>query len=214
MGAYRFLRRTWELVSENRDIVLESEEDSREVLRAMHKAIKRVGEDIEKLKFNTAVSGLMIYLNTLEKKAKTIRKSGGRIGCAEWDDALRTLLLLLAPFAPYMAEELWQQINTKTKEQKYKKTVSRSLGFSVSWSIHLQPWPSFDPGLAEEEVIEIPIQVNGRLRGTVVLERSQASDRKAVEEKAREVESVIKYLKGGETKKVIFVPTRLINFLV
>lgn len=206
-GMYRFLKRVWELVNENKDVVLEAEKDSREVLRAMHKAIKRVTEDIEKLKFNTAISSLMVYVNTLQEKAKgKIRYAdppaspAAKRWRAGWDEALRTLLLLLAPFAPYMVEELWQEF--------YASATPRFR------SIHLESWPKFNPELAQEDVVEIAVQVNGKLRGTVPVSRDEAEKQDVVEAKAQEVGTVAKYLTGKTVKKVIFVPSRLINFVV
>lgn len=217
MGAYRFLRRVWELVNEDKNVILKEEKDSKEVLRAMHKAIKRVTEDIEALKFNTAISSLMIYVNALQEKVKSEkRKAKGKIRCAEWDEALRTLLLLLAPFAPHMAEELWQhlrvsQVSRVPRGEKARDTLGTRGTFK---SIHLQPWPKFDPELVKEEMVEIPVQVNGRFRTTVLVDGSEAGSQEAVEAKARQAEGVRKHLEGKTVTKTIFIPSRLINFVV
>lgn len=214
-GMNRFIRRVWDLVTNSRDYIVSSKEEAKEVLRTMHKTVKRVTEDMEGLRYNRAVAGIMEYVNFLRETAKGEGGRGkGEVKCAEWEEALQTLLKLLAPFAPHMTEELWQSVNTKTKELKNKRTVPRSLGSSVSWSVHFQAWPVFDPELVKEEILKIPVQVNGRLRGIVIVNESEAGSQEVVEAKAREIEAVNKHLDGKSAKKVIFVPARLINFVV
>lgn len=214
-GMNRFIRRVWDLVTNSRDYVVSSKEEAQEVLRAMHKTVKRVTQDMEGLRYNRAIAGIMEDVNFLRETVKGEgERAKGEVKCAEWEEALQTLLKLLAPFAPHMTEELWQSINTKTKEQKNKRTVPRSLGSSVSWSVHFQAWPVFNPELAKEEMLKIPVQVNGRLRGIVLVNESEAGSQEVVEAKAREIEAVNKHLDGKSAKKVIFVPARLINFVV
>lgn len=232
-GMYRFLKRVWGLVANTRDLVLVKENESREVYQKMHQAIKRVTEDIEELKFNTAISNLMIYVNALQeivrknvnqnvnqKVMKSLHRTNVR--CAEWDEALRALLLLLAPFAPHMTEELWQYLRVSQvarvpqvpRGEKARDTLDTFDTRGTFGSVHLQPWPAYDSELAQEDVVEIPVQVNGRLRGTLSVDRNDAGKKEVIEKMALELGSVTKYLEGEKPKRVVFIPSRLINFVV
>lgn len=214
-GMWRFINRIWRFVTEHKDIVLVEEEDSREVLRAQHKTVQKVTKDIEELHFNTAIAALMEFLNVLQDKASgKVKRATQGIRCAEWDEAIKTLVLLLAPFAPFMTEELWQQMQEGEKVKgKAEKSNSSPLTFKPIRSIHLHSWPEFDPSLTEEDSVVLPVQVNGKLRGTIDLDKNEAEKQDKVEQQARELELVAKYLEPG-VKKVIFVPGKLINFVV
>ena len=145
----------------------------------LHKTIKKVGEDIQALKFNTAISQMMILLNSLEKAEQ--------IGIQEWE----LLLKLLAPFAPHMTEELWHELGHKT-------------------SIHKEKWPAFDANLLQDESVTYAIQVDGKTRGEVTLERS--ADEASVKNAARE--AVAARLEGKKIVREIVVPGRLVNFVL
>jgi leucyl-tRNA synthetase len=145
----------------------------------LNQTIKKVGEDIGLMKFNTAISSLMILLNEIEKE--------GEIGAEQWGIFLR----LLAPFAPHIAEELWQETGFKT-------------------SIHTEKWPLFDRALLKEESVTIAIQVNGKTRGDVQV--PAGSDNDTIETAARG--AVGSRLSGNVIIRTIFVPNRLINFVL
>ncbi|OGG49366.1 hypothetical protein A3C18_02855 [Candidatus Kaiserbacteria bacterium RIFCSPHIGHO2_02_FULL_54_11b] len=156
------------------------QDDASELLTTeLQHTIKKVGNDVKALKFNTAISQLMIFLNLLEKTK--------HIGRTQW----ATLLLLLAPFAPHLAEELWSVAGHDT-------------------SIHLEPWPSYDEKLLLEKEMPIAIQINGKTRGEVFV----ASDatKETVEAAARE--AVAARLEGKKILRTIVVPGRLVNFVV
>ncbi len=195
-GMWRFVNRVWRIVTEYHDIVLTDADDTRDILRARHKLVQTITKDIEELHFNTAIASLMEFVNLLQDKAQgKVRRVGtSKVRCAEWDEALRTLVLLLAPFAPHMTEELWQNV----LDQK--------------GAVHLAPWPTFATELATELIQEIPVQVNGKLRGTVQIDNSEADKQSIIEAKARALDGVSRYL-TGKVKKVVFVPGRLINFV-
>ncbi len=175
-GVYRFLNRVWNLVGRY-DVKTKS---SPETTKILNKYTKEIGDDIKDLKFNTGVSGLMKLLNELE--ARDISKNEYEL-----------LLKLLAPFAPHMAEELWQSV------LKNKK------------SIHLEKWPECDEKLLAEEKIRLVIQVNGRVRETLEVKKGLIEDE--AKRLAMESENVKKYL-IGEVKKVIYVKDRIINLVV
>ncbi len=146
----------------------------------LHKTIKRVSEDLAAMKFNTAISQLMIMANAMLEGGVS-------------KDTFKTYLTLLAPFAPHLSEELWRGLGHKK-------------------SIFEESWPTYDPTLVKDETIELAVQVNGKLRGTVSL----APDAKESEAKAAALghENVKKHLDGKSPKKVIYVAGRLINFVL
>ena len=144
-----------------------------------------MSEDIESLRMNTAVSALMILLNEMEKTENVQRET------------YSVFLWLLAPFAPHIAEELWQMIGGK----------------SASWrSIHTQPWPQYDEEKIKEETFQLVLQVNSKVRGTV--EAPMGISKEEAEQLALSHERVIKSLDGKTPKKVVFVPGRLVNVVI
>jgi leucyl-tRNA synthetase len=185
IGMKRFLEKVLKLFDMTKEIIPEKEDQKIE--RILHKTIKKVTEDIESFRFNTAISALMILVNKLQNKNHGI-----------WH--LKTLILLLAPFAPYICEELWQKHFVKPST------------FSLQNSILRYPWPKYDPKLVKEEIITLVIQVNGRVRDKIEVEFD------ILEEKAKELaisqERIQKWIKEKEIKKVVFVPGKLINIVV
>jgi len=175
IGTSRFVERLWNMQDLVTDII------EPELNSLLHRTIKKVGMDIEAFKFNTAVSQIMIFLNKAEEV--------GKIGKDQWIIFLR----LLAPFAPHITEELWEQ----TKE---------------SFSIHLSSWPQFDENLISENENEIVVQVNGKRRGSFVIEANASEDE--VKEKALTLKAVVVALAGKEPKRVVFVPSKIINLVV
>lgn len=177
-GAYRFLQRVWGL----QDKVTGNRLQGTENLRIMHKAIKKVTEDIENIKFNTAVAALMEWLNYLSKKEKGISKK-------EYE----TFLLLLAPFAPHMTEELWSD---------------------ETGSIHQQSWPKFDNKYLEEEEVSVVVQVNGKVRDVILIQKDMEGNREVVEKMALQTDKIKKFLGSQTVKKTVHVPGKIINFVV
>lgn len=185
-GIYRFLKRFWELA----DIVDFDMEMNRYDLFMMHKTIKKVGEDIAAIKLNTAVAAMMEWINHLSKKQ--------HISYEE----MKTFLRLLAPFAPYITEELWQSIG---------KSDNGDLGLS---SLHNQLWPALNPEYLVEEVLTIVVQVNGKVRINMQIPNTEKENKLFVEEEAKKDQRMMKYLDKQVIKKVIYVAGKLINFVV
>ena len=191
VGIWRWLNRVWRLVLEPQPEGLpEIDESSASELRRMtHRTIKRVYNDLDKFRFNTMIAALMEYTNFLSRIKETYRISELPV----WREAIRTLILLLAPSAPHIAEELWERIGN-------------------SGSVHLQPFPSWDEELAREQEFELVIQVNGKVRDKVKVPAS------ITEEEAREIalkrERIRSYIEGREIRRIIFVPGRLINIVL
>jgi leucyl-tRNA synthetase len=194
-GQFRFLNRVWRLVSEfvataKEGTPSQSQElskDEKTLRRAIHTAIKEMTEDMEDdYQFNTAVSELMKLSNALGES--TCRS-------AVYVEGLQTLIVLLAPFAPHIAEELWQQ-----------------LGQVAQGSVHLQPWPVCDPTALVVDEITLVIQILGKTRGTIAVPAS--ASREELEQFARSSEVAQRYIEGREIKKVIVVPGKLVNFVL
>ncbi|MBI2430517.1 MAG: class I tRNA ligase family protein, partial [Candidatus Levybacteria bacterium] len=179
-GMFRFLKRVWALVA---TYSVESPETN-EAKRMTHKTIKKVTADIASLHYNTAIAALMEYYNFLSKQ-KTV----------SFEEA-KVFLLLLAPFAPHMTEELYQRIAGKED------------------SIHTHPWPTYDPKMLEEDEVTIVVQINGKVRDTIRNQRSKIKDQKDVEQLAGESEKVKKYLAGKKIEKVVYVEGKIISFVV
>jgi leucyl-tRNA synthetase len=191
-GPRRFLEDVWELVVDEPEPVASAvepaEEAVRELRRRTHQTIRKMTEDLETFSFNTAVSALMEMRNALQDAKKT-----ELYGTPAWDEAIESLLLLLAPIAPHISEELWQHLGK-------------------AYSIHLQDWPTWDEAIAAEEMITLVVQVNGKLRDRIQVP-VEISEKKAVE-LALASENVQRYVKGGTPRKMIYVPTKLVNIVV
>ena len=187
-GIRRFLDKVWSAVDEARSANGSSRPLDPVVQRKLHQTIQKVTDDIEGLRYNTAISSLMEYLNTVRSRAE---RDGRRTAINA--QALNPLLIMLAPFAPHMAEECWE-----------------SMGHSQS--IFDADWPKFDEALALEDQIQLVVQVRGRVRGRVNAVRDISQDDALA--LALKDERVKKHVGGMEIKKVIFVPGRLINIVV
>ena len=149
----------------------------------MHRVIKRVTEDLAALKYNTAVAALMGYLNSLEMHSTIMQEE------------LRTLLLLLAPMAPYITEELWQRLGLPGQDQ----------------SIHTASWPIFDAGAIGAETMTLPVQVNGRVRGRI--EVAHDTPEAEIKRLALQVPQVQPFLATQNVTRTIYVLERLVNIV-
>ena len=179
-GCKRFLDRVWNLATEQEHT---GEEYSKANEAAVHKAIKKVSEDIEAMKFNTAIAALMSLVNDFYAK-----------GLTKGD--LEQLLLLLSPFVPHIVEEMWEQLGFAAKYGKMAMQM---------------PWPEYDESKTVAAHTEMAVQVNGKLKGTVTV--AMDSEQDAVVEAARQVEKIAKALDGMQIVKVIFVKNKLINLI-
>jgi leucyl-tRNA synthetase len=177
VGVKNFLDKVYTLCTRN----VSNEALGAETAKLMHRTVKKVSEDIDALRFNTAVSQMMICVNHLMGLPEPPR------------EALERLLLCLAPFAPHLAEELWQRLGNAP-------------------SLAHQPWPEWDEALCQDEIVEMPVQINGKVRSRVVLPRV------ATEEEARQAaladEKVQAYLTGKNLVKLVFVPGRILNLII
>jgi leucyl-tRNA synthetase len=171
-----------------------------------HATIRRVTEDIEQFKFNTIIAALMEFNNYLVKAKET-----AVYGTPAWDEAVDSLLLMLAPEAPHIAEELWQRRHN-AKATGFAAGGFAAGGFAAAASVHRQSWPSFDPGLARADTITLVVQVNGKVRDKI--EAPAGITEAAAREMALARPAIQKWLEGVEVRKVIFASGRLINIVV
>ena len=195
IGSRRFLERVWKMGEKiaspkknfSRFTLLgvpsgsyATQNSSSATLRLLHKTIKKVGEDIEGMNFNTAISSLMILSNEMEKNGVVV-------------EDFKKFLQILAPFAPHIAEELWILLGEKT-------------------SINISTWPIFDPKMIIDDEIKIAVQINGKVRGEIMI--NNTDDENQVKDKAIKNESVSKYLNGQKPQKIIYIKNRLINIVL
>jgi len=182
-GMNRFLNRVWNLATKKLEIT--DKEEDKETLKEIHEIIKGVTGDIEKLSYNTAIAKLMEFHNFAVTK-KTIGK-----------DVLIDYLKLLAPFAPFIAEEIYQSLNPSAKFK----------------SIHIQLWPVFNPNLIEEEIIKIAVQENVKLRDIIEISKDEMDNEELVIKKAEESQKVKKALQGKTVKNKIYIKGKVVNFV-
>ncbi|NMC64976.1 MAG: class I tRNA ligase family protein, partial [Acidobacteria bacterium] len=200
-GCYRFILRIWNLVEENLDLFQEKgviaagqfdEASFQRLSKKLHQTIKKVTDDIEqRFHLNTAISALMELTNSLKKDRDLLRQS--REGRELLAEALTDLILLLGPFAPHLAEELWQ------------KTGRTTLVAQTSW-------PSYNPELAKEEMITIVVQINGKLRDKFEVEAE--TEEELLKEKALSLPRIQELLGGREPKKIVCVKNKLVSLVV
>ncbi|HEY63711.1 MAG TPA: leucine--tRNA ligase [Caldilineae bacterium] len=190
-GVRRFLDRVWSVVTEPPAHPADgepTEEEIRALRRKTHQTIRKVTHDIENFRFNTMIAALMEFNNYLIKAKET-----AVYGTPAWDEAIDSLLLMMAPSTPHIAEELWQR---------------RHPGPSV----HLQSWPEWDEEIAKEETITLVVQVNGRVRDRIEVPAD------ITEEQAKELALATKgaqrHTAGKEIVKIIYAPRRLVNIVV
>ena len=176
-GVRSFLNRLWLAVIDSRR---DGAPDAA-VLRKLHQTIRKVGEDTAKLSYNTAIAAMMEYMNTLRKDDRTLHV-----------DEVRPLVQLVAPYAPHIAEELWERLGS-------------------SRSVMDSGWPVFDAALAREDSIQLAVQVNGKLRGTIAVPRE--IDQEAAVAAAMAEPNISKFVTSSP-RKVVFVPGRLLNLVV
>jgi leucyl-tRNA synthetase len=189
-GMYRFVKRIYALFTKSQISPVPKggnlkSQISDEGLQMMHKTIKKVTEDIEGLNYNTVIAALMEWYNFLSKLQNVSKEE------------IEVFVKLLAPFTPHISEELYQLLSKKNE-------------FS---SIHVSSWPKFDPKFLVKNELTIAVQVNGKLRGNILVDSVTSKDKTKIEELAKNDNNVSKHLESKEIKKVIYVEGRIVNFV-
>ena len=188
LGARRFIEDVWKLGNAGYAEVAVGPEPTEQLERRLHQTIAKVGDDIEHVKFNTAIAALMTLRNELQQILRT-----GTVAATAWDSTVDTLLLLLAPFAPHVTEELWHRRGNEG-------------------SIHLQAWPVADADKARDPVVVMVVQVNGKVRDRLEVSPSISEDEAVAAALASE--RVAPYLDGGEPRRVVARVPDVVNLVV
>ena len=182
-GVYRFLQKVWRMIVAD-DGKLQPEiadvEPADDALRLLHKTIKKVGGDVEQMAFNTAISQMMIFVNEALKWSPRSKS------------VIKTFVLLLSPFAPHIAEELWQRLgHTKT--------------------LVYEPWPVYDEALTKDAEVELAVQICGKVRDKIVV--AADADEDSIKETALAADKIKSFLEGKTVRKVIVIKGRLVNIV-
>jgi leucyl-tRNA synthetase len=214
-GSYRFLNRVWRLVEDNKNEVpgsgvcltgtqftgIDSNtlgQDDRDVRFMVHKTLRKVTEDIERFSLNTAIAAIMELVNVLYKY-----NDGENKNAKVMSESIIALVLMLAPFAPFLCEDLWQMIGSPgwLAEDMDKDA-----------SVHLQQWPKYDPELAKAEEVTLVVQINGKVRDKITVAAGLQDDElKAI---ALASERTNSFVEGKEIKNIFIVPGKLVNIVV
>lgn len=195
-GMNRFLKRVAQLYTCDPHNL--NKQDLEEIEYICHKTVKKVSGDIARFHYNTAISSIMQLVQTLRSKTSKESKFSGNYKEKVWSESLKSLLQLLAPFAPFLTEELWH-------EHGFAKVDSES--------IHLSIWPSFDESKIVESTVVIAVQVNGKLRGSIEVSVDDIGDKQAMIDLALADEKLDKWIESG-VKESIYVEGKIINFVV
>jgi leucyl-tRNA synthetase len=199
-GCSRFLNRLWVFFQENLDLfsddalpdLVKNEMKTHRLLVKMHQTIKKVTDDIDKrFHLNTAVSSIMEFFNLIKKESSSVRQDAR--GRALLKEAMEKTMLLLSPFAPHICEEIWERMGYDTLLARY-------------------PWPEYDPDLAQEETVTIVIQVNGKLRDRIDVERDLPDEQ--VKEQALGLDRIQLFVGDSEIRKVIYIKNKLVNIVI
>jgi leucyl-tRNA synthetase len=158
------------------------------VKRALHTAIKGIGQDIDGFRFNTMISKLMILRNEL-------KRGQAQAGSEVWTEAIHTLLLLAAPVFPHLTEELWTEV------------------LGLGYSVHQQHWPAYDEAVLVRSELTVVVQVNGRVRDQVTVEADAARDQAHMQQLVLELPRIKQHIGEATVRKVIVVPGKLVNIV-
>ena len=186
-GLARFFKGVWTLCQmENTETVTVKTETEKQLRKTLHQTLKKAGEDLQHFRFNTAIATVMAFRNVLKAEAEAA-------GSDVWKECLEGMLLMLAPIAPHITEELWEKIKPGCG------------------SIHQQAWPEYDESMIVEDMVTLVVQVNGKVRDR--LEMPAGTSKEEAEQSALAAPKVQSYLEGRQIRKVIVVPERLVNIV-
>jgi len=187
-GSVRWIRRVWTLFTDPTQPATASEEVKKNLRRKVHQTLRKVTRDFENFEFNTIISSLMELMNEMYKA-----REAGAAGSDEWKEAQEIYLKMMAPATPHIAEELWAYLGKP-------------------YSVHQQSWPTVDEAATKEDSIELPVQINGKVRDRVVVPAEATEEE--IKSAALASEAVQKFLEGREPKKVIVANRRLVSIVV
>jgi leucyl-tRNA synthetase len=198
-GVYRFLGRVWRLYcDEDGKLIVDDSAPDPKLLKALHQTIKKVHDDTDTLNFNTAISQMMIFVNEVTAQESRPRK------------LLEPFVLVLAPYAPHLAEELWQKLGPSTSLGS-TALPSTTLRAGHKESLAREPWPKYDAALLVESTVTVILQVNGKLRDRIGVPANTSQSE--LERLALASDRVKEFLVGKQVRKVIVVPGKLVNIV-
>lgn len=187
-GTSRWIHRVWRIASAS---MQETDLDTSPLDRPLALLIKKVGDDTQNRRYNTAIAAMMEFTNTVADQGGIMSR-----------EQLSSFVLLLAPYAPYLAETVWQRL------------AGREEPTSVSESVHAQMWPGYDERNLAAEHVSVIVQINGKVRDTLRVDSSQSTDETFIVSEAKKLQKVQKFLGSDPIVKTIFVPGRLVNFVL
>jgi leucyl-tRNA synthetase len=187
-GSVRWIRRVWTLFTDPVQPETASDETKKNLRRKVHQTLRKVTHDFDNFEFNTIISSMMELMNEMYKA-----REAGAAGSAEWNEAVEIYLEMMAPIAPHIAEELWSQLGKP-------------------YSIHTQSWPKVDEAATKEDSLELPVQINGKIRDRITVPAEATEDE--IKSAALASETVQKFLEGREPQKVIVANRRLVSIVV
>jgi len=201
-GPFRFLQRLWRLALDERtgEVTL-GQEDHPELERLLHRTIHRVGGDIERLSMNTAIAALIEFVNAATSSAAA--------GTPLSVDQMQRLLCAVAPFAPHLAEELWERLGAASNASTSAGASSRGTGRAAT--VALSTWPVIDPAMLIDDEIEMPVAFNGKVKHRVIVPATAES--KDIERLALADSKVIELLAGKPIRKIVVVPGKMVNIV-
>jgi len=234
-GMYRFVRKIHRLAmktigqrargtrhaagnkKEKRNHELSATSHKQEIEDLLDKTAYKIGQDISRFKYNTAIAKLMEFVNVWDKN---VEKTG--------PDLAAKVAIVIAPLMPYLAEEIWQvasnqqPVTSSQKATSHQQPVASKKKLETgnwrlearNWSVHQQPWPKIDKSKLKKDKVLIVVQINGKLREKLQVASGKSQDKELIVREAKKTEKVQKYLKGKTIKKTIFVPGKLVNFVV
>jgi leucyl-tRNA synthetase len=187
-GSVRWVRRVWTLFTDQTQPGSASDETKKNLRRKVHQTLRKVTRDFENFEFNTIISSLMELMNEMYKA-----REAGATGTDEWKEAQEIYLKMMAPVTPHIAEELWAFLGKP-------------------YSVHTQQWPTVDEAATKEDSIELPVQINGKVRDRITVPAEATEDE--IKSAALALETIQKFLDGKEPKKVIVANRRLVSIVV
>ena len=212
-GVSRWLNRVWKIVMGS--MTKSRSPMSEKVQKALNKLVKKVGEDMEHRRYNTAIASMMEFTNLVALEGGTVT-----------EDEAKVLVKLLAPLAPHLAEEMWENLAKSEKrkvksEQEKEQGVVRKNSFALSVlrspfssSVHVQSWPEFDASILAEDEVTVAVQINGKTRATIATSLVKIKEESAFVSLCQNDARVKKYLDGKKILKTIVVPGKLVNFVI